>query len=303
MKQTLFLILTLSVLCSKPAVAAPAGIDLSEKYYSQKIYSDSGVILIPFDYKQSALFHAYTFEVIDSVVNLLFRNDKITLSIDGYAHQDEGSDTIVKYLSLNRALFVRDYILGRGVKENRIIMVQGMGAVRSNNSNVNADGHALNCRAELRLNYPPPPAPVVIPDADADGVPDTADACATEFGYKENGGCPDKDAVTIPFEFQESTLSSRTYYALDSVIAVLKQNPSFTVAIQGHAYAAEGINAVCERLGMERASIVKNYLVSRNISGNRIVSVENFGKRRPCSPGRNPMEIALNSRAQLAIKK
>jgi outer membrane protein OmpA-like peptidoglycan-associated protein len=303
MKHLLFLILPLFILNSTTALAAPVHFATAEKCATQKAFADSGVILIPFDYKQSALFHQFTFDVIDSVVNLLLKNDKITLSIDGYAHQDEGSDTIVKYLSLNRALFVRDYILGRGVKEDRIIVVQGMGAIRSKNSNVNADGHALNCRAELRLNYPPPPKPVAIPDTDEDGIPDTADACVNEFGYKENNGCPDKETITIPFGFQESSLSSRTYYALDSVISVLRQNPSFTIAIQGHAYAAEGINSVCERLGMERASIVKNYLVSRNISGSRIVSVENFGKRRPCNPGRNPIEIALNSRAQISIKK
>jgi outer membrane protein OmpA-like peptidoglycan-associated protein len=266
-------------------------------------YTDSSIILIPFDYKQSALFHAFTYDVIDSVVNLLLKDSSITLSINGYAHQDEGSDSICKYLSLNRALFVRDYILGRGVQPFRIIFVRGMGKKRSGNSNVNKDGHALNCRAELVLNFPPPPAPPQIEDKDEDGIADADDACADEFGYKENNGCPDKDAINIPFEFQTSSLSSYTYKALDSVIVVLKENSSFKIAIQGHAYKAEGINAVCERLADERASIVKNYFLSRNISMARIVSIESFGNRRPFNPGRNPLEIGLNSRAEILIKK
>ena len=265
--------------------------------------NDSSIVLIPFEYKQSALFHAFTYEVIDSVVNLLLKDSSITLSINGYAHQDEGSDTICKYLSLNRALFVRDYILGRGVQPFRIIFVRGMGKKRSGNSNVNKDGHALNCRAELVLNFPPPPAPPQIEDKDEDGIADVNDACADEFGYKENNGCPDKDAIIIPFPFQESWLAPSTYHALDSVITVLKSNPSYTLAIQGHAYKAEGINMVCERLSTERASIVKNYLLSRNIPLTRIVLIESFGTKRPYNAGRNPQELALNSRVQLFIKK
>ncbi len=287
------------------AVSGPAkhAIALQSKPDIKTTFTDSSIILIPFDYKQSALFHAFTYEVIDSVVNLLLKDSGITLSINGYAHQDEGSDTICKYLSLNRALFVRDYILGRGVQPFRIILVRGMGKKKSGNSNVNKDGRTLNCRAELILNYPPPPAPPKIEDRDEDGIADAVDSCADEYGYKENNGCPDKDAIHIPFEFQTSTLSSYTYKALDSVISVLKENSSLKIAIQGHSYRAEGINAVCERLADERASIVKNYFLSRNISAGRILSVESFGNKRPFNAGRDPRETALNSRAEILIRK
>jgi outer membrane protein OmpA-like peptidoglycan-associated protein len=92
---------------------------------STAYYRDTTLVLIPFDYKQSALYHPYTYEVIDSVVTMLLKKNDVTLSIDGYAHPDEGNDTICKYLALNRALFVRDYVLGRGVDSSRIILVRG----------------------------------------------------------------------------------------------------------------------------------------------------------------------------------
>lgn len=270
--------------------------------FEQFNYSDSSLILIPFEYKQSALFHAFTYEVIDSVVNMLLKNDSITLTIKGYAHQDEGSDTICKYLSLNRALFVRDYILGRGIKDSRIILVEGMGKTRSIKSNINKDGHALNCRAELILNYPTPPPPVVIADRDEDGLADTEDACPDEYGYRENSGCADK-GIVIPFETQQSWLSPLTYKVLDSVVTVLKENPTFKLTVQGHAYQKEGTNSFCEKLAKERANIVKKYLLSRNINNNRIVAVKSFGSSRPHNAGRNPLEIAFNSRAQIVLEK
>jgi outer membrane protein OmpA-like peptidoglycan-associated protein len=269
---------------------------------SHSNYSDSSLILIPFEYKQSALYHAFTYEVIDSVVNMLLKNDSITLTIKGYAHQDEGSDTICKYLSLNRALFVRNYILGRGVKDSRIILVQGMGKTRSVKSNVNKDGHALNCRAELILNYPPPPPPVVIADKDEDGIADAEDTCPDEYGYKENKGCGDK-AIIIPFEMQQSWLSPLTYKMLDSVVLLLKENPSFKLSVQGHAYKTEGTNWFCEKLGAERAAVVKKYLLSRNIAENRVIAIKNFACQRPYNAGKNPKEISLNYRAQIVFEK
>lgn len=265
--------------------------------------NDSMLILIPFEYKQSALFHQFTYEVIDSVVNMLLKNDSITLTIRGYAHQDEGSDTICKYLSLNRALFVRDYILGRGVKEGRIILVEGMGKTRSANSNVNKDGHALHCRAELVLNYPLPPPPVVIADRDEDGIADADDACPDIYGYNDNHGCKDSNAIIIPFAIEQAWLAPSTFTMLDSVIAVLRKNPTITLIIQGHSYKTEGTNSVCEKLAVERANNVKQYLLSRYIGENRIVSLKNFGTGRPYNTGKNARDIALNARAEIFLYK
>jgi outer membrane protein OmpA-like peptidoglycan-associated protein len=266
-------------------------------------YNDSALILIPFEYKQSALYHAFTFEVIDSVVNILLKNDSVTLSIKGYSHPDEGSDTICKYLALNRALFVRDYILGRGVKQPRIVLVQGMSKSRSEKSNVNRDGHALNCRVELVLNFPPPPPPVVIADADEDGVPDTDDSCPNVFGYLANHGCPDSNAIIIPFDLEQSYLAPSTFKALDSVITLLRENFTYTISIEGHAFKNEGSSNVCQRLAMDRANVVKNYFISRNVGTNRIVSVVNHNIFHPLNKGRNPAEILRNARAQLFIGK
>jgi outer membrane protein OmpA-like peptidoglycan-associated protein len=289
-----------TVVCGSPNFYQPPGkITLGNK----PVYTDSSVILIPFDYKQSALYHAFTYEVIDSVVNLLLRDSSITLSINGYAHPDEGNDTICKYLSLNRALFVRDYILGRGVQPFRIILVRGMGKRHSDKSNVNKDGHALNCRAELVLNFPPPPTPPRIEDRDEDGIADADDACADEYGYKENNGCPDKNAIVIPFETQQSWLSPATYKMLDSAVIMLRENPTVKLSVQGHAYPTEGIYSFCERLAAERAEVVKKYLRSRNIADSRIIAVKSFGSSHPYNAGKNPQEIALNSRAQIMLEK
>ncbi len=277
----------------------------------RKVISNTGIansvsqkskdtIVIRFDYKQSALFHSYTLEALDSVILILLKNKKITVSIDGFAYKDEGSDTICYYLSLNRALFIQTYVLGRGVDSSRILSVKGYGRTRPLYLGTDKNGLTVNCRAEMRMNYPKPlPGKPQIQDRDGDGIVDTDDYCPDVFGYKDNKGCPNKDVVIVPFETERSNLHTSTYKVLDSVINILSENPSLTISIGGHAYKEEGIGALCERLANERADIVKNYLLSRRIAVSRIDSVKGYGNSQPLNTGGNPLEIIKNSRAEI----
>ncbi len=255
-------------------------------------------VVIPFEYKQSALYQQYTMKVIDSVIRILLKNDSVTLSIEGYAHQDEGSDTISKYLSLNRALFVKTYVLGRGVDSSRIANVSAFGKSRQiyrGNKNIGIG----NCRAVIKLNYPPPGK--LASDRDGDFIIDSLDNCPDEFGEKINGGCPDRNAIIVPFEAGQSYLHTLTYRVMDSIIHVLKNNPTWTIRLEGHAYITEGTPSVCERLAGERADMVKRYLLSKYIGIHRIDKVTNEGIERDITAGRNSGEIARNCRVEVFV--
>lgn len=256
-------------------------------------------VVIRFDYKQSALYHSFTFDVLDSIIDILLKNKVVTLSIDGYAFKDEGSDTICYYLSLNRALFIQTYILGRGIDSSRIASVTSYGNTKPLYIRTDKNGLLVKCRAEISLNYPPPPEKIKIHDRDEDGVVDSEDKCPDVFGHKDKNGCPNTDMVIVPFETQQSNLYWKTYKVLDSVVAVLGANPTYTIAIEGHAYKNEGINPFCNRLAIQRADIVKQYLLSRMINVSRINSVKNFGNSRPLNAGKDPLAIMQNSRAEI----
>lgn len=256
-------------------------------------------IVIRFDFKQSALFHSYTLETLDSLINILLHDKAIKLSIDGYAHKDEGSDTICYFLSLNRALFIQTYILGRGIDSSRIITLNAYGRTRQKYAGKDKNGLLVNCRAELKVIYPPPPKKPEIKDRDSDGVADSDDKCPDEFGYKDNNGCPIKESVIVPFAIQESVLYPMTYHVLDSVVAVLKENGALKISIDGHAFVTEGAYSVCENLAFERADIVRQYLLSRQINVSRILRIKSYGTSRPVNPGKNPQQILENARAEI----
>ena len=261
--------------------------------------TDSAVVLIPFDYKQSALFHPHTYEVIDSVVNLLQRNGKITLTIRGFAQVEEGSDSVCQWLSDDRALFVKKYIIGRGVQEERIISTQGMGATASTHSIIDKAHHAQFFRAELVLNIPV--EPLVINDQDEDGILNEEDSCPDIFGYAANKGCPDSNAYIIPFGSQEDWLSGITYLKMDTLVKFLLQNPSYTISIQGHAHKSEGNEYFCSQLATNRADVVKRYLLTRNITEKRILASGGFGDKRPLNAAKNPAAELANCRVQVFI--
>ena len=263
--------------------------------------TNKDTVVIPFEYKQSALYQPFTLLAIDSVINILLKNDSVTLTINGYAHVDEGTDSICYYLSLNRALVIKDYVLGRGVDSSRIFSLKGWGHFRSFNRKTNNEILKYNCRAEIMLNYPIPPPPPLFLDKDEDGIADSEDKCPEEYGELINGGCPNKDAIIVPFDVQQSSLNTITYRVLDSVIMLLLNDPAISISIDGHAYKKEGNKSVCDRLSGERADIVKNYLLSRHITGARINSVKSLGYAHPITAGRNPAEIARNSRAEIFL--
>jgi outer membrane protein OmpA-like peptidoglycan-associated protein len=266
------------------------------------VYKDSAVVLIPFQYKQSALFHAFTYEVIDSVVNLLLKNDKITLTIKGFAQADEGSDSVCKWLSEDRALFVKKYILGRGVQDERIVFATGMGAKQSAHSIVDKNNRSQYFRAELVLNFPPPPPPVIA-DRDEDGILNEDDTCPDTFGYADNKGCPDSNAIIIPFQPTHAYLSAFTYNVMDSLISILKQGSNYKIKIEGHAFKTEGTPAFCTQLANDRSAVVYKYLRTRNIDAARIIAQESFGTARPLNTGRNHAALAANARVQVFIVK
>jgi outer membrane protein OmpA-like peptidoglycan-associated protein len=261
----------------------------------------SDTVIIRFDYKQSALYHQFTFDVLDSIIRIMQKDTAVRLSIDGYAYKDEGTDTICYYLSLNRALFIQTYFLGRGIDSSKITSLTAHGKRQTRFNTKDKDGHFVNCRAELQVIYPPKKIDPNLLDRDEDGIVDVKDKCPDNFGHLDNLGCPRENFIIVPFPVEESALYAITYRVLDSVVLVLRENPALTITIDGHAIGAEASYSVCERLAKERAEIVKQYLLSRQINADRILAVKSYGMSRPLNAGKTPLDVIKNARAEITL--
>ena len=130
-------------------------------------------------------------------------------------------------------------------------------------------------------------------DSDEDGVADTFDKCIDVKGSKENSGCPlpfieggdlaavSADSMTyrIYFDLDRSLLLSDAFKTLQGIVTILKADNTLKVNISGHSDNM-GTNAVNTQLSAERAHITRDYLLSYNISAERITT-SHYGETMP----------------------
>ncbi len=90
-----------------------------------------------------------SFPTLDKLADLLKKNPDVKIEVSG--HTDNiGSAAVNKRLSKQRALAVKNYLVSRGIEQNRIV-AEGYGFEQPIASNETAEGRAQNRRVELKI--------------------------------------------------------------------------------------------------------------------------------------------------------
>ena len=149
-----------------------------------------------------------------------------------------------------------------------------------------------------------------VPDTDKDGVNDEEDKCPNEAGPASNFGCPviapeiiekvNVAAKKVFFATGSSKLLAKSYPALNSVVTVLTDNPTYKVDIEGHTDTT-GTHEKNMVLSNDRAASVKAYLVSKGIDESRIKS-EGFGPDKPIATNKTAAGKAKNRRVEMKLR-
>jgi outer membrane protein OmpA-like peptidoglycan-associated protein len=148
-----------------------------------------------------------------------------------------------------------------------------------------------------------------ITDRDNDGVPDATDRCPDEPGPASNQGCPTvkEDVITktsaiaksIYFDVNSFKLQKRSYGPLDELVQILKDNPTYKLAIESHTDNT-GTNEYNQTLSNNRSATVMNYLVGKGIDASRITAT-GFGEENPISTNDTKEGKSLNRRSELKL--
>lgn len=104
----------------------------------------------------------------------------------------------------------------------------------------------------------------------------------------------------ILYATNSSTMNSRSKFVLKGFARFLKENPTITVAIQGHTDDV-GDDQQNMTLSEERAQGVKRYLVSLGVTENRL-SAKGFGETSPKVPNTSASNRAKNRRTDFVIE-
>ncbi len=103
----------------------------------------------------------------------------------------------------------------------------------------------------------------------------------------------------ITFAVNSADISASFYPVLDSVGLVLKEFDKTMVEVAGHT-DSDGSDAYNQQLSERRASSVVAYLVSRQIRGDRFLTV-GAGESRPVASNATPEGKAQNRRVEITI--
>ena len=103
----------------------------------------------------------------------------------------------------------------------------------------------------------------------------------------------------ITFAFNSSTLNQRAYAVLDRVADTLREYDQTLIEVAGHTDSV-GSEAYNQRLSEQRAQAVANYLISRGISGQRLM-VFGAGEMHPVASNETEAGRAENRRVELTI--
>ena len=148
------------------------------------------------------------------------------------------------------------------------------------------------------------------PDSDKDGVFDDIDKCISIPGTPANGGCPEvkkevkqlfeKALQGIQFETGKAIIKSSSNPILNSIVKIMKENPSYKLIIGGHTDNV-GDDAMNMTLSLDRATAVSNYLITKGVDPLR-VTAQGFGESEPVDVNTSVKGRTRNRRVELKVE-
>jgi outer membrane protein OmpA-like peptidoglycan-associated protein len=157
------------------------------------------------------------------------------------------------------------------------------------------------------------------PDNDGDGIADLADSCPdqpeTVNDYHDEDGCPDEAGEHIKvvdekivlnhkihFETGNATLQQTSHEVLGELAGALKKNDQLVlVRVEGHT-DNQGSRQTNRKLSQRRAESVRNYLIDRGVSPERLAAT-GFGETQPVATNKTDAGRAKNRRVEFQILK
>jgi outer membrane protein OmpA-like peptidoglycan-associated protein len=103
------------------------------------------------------------------------------------------------------------------------------------------------------------------------------------------------------FDFDKWDLRPESYVELDRVVKLLSENPAIEIEMSAHT-DSRGSDEYNFKLSDNRARSVTNYILSRGIGTNRIIS-QGYGETKPQVPNDTDENRQLNRRVEFKILK
>ena len=250
---------------------------------------------------------------LNNLYRKLMEDEEVEVEIA--AHTDNQNESVVnKLLSQARAQTVMDYLVDKGVENERLFPV-GYGDAFPIASNLTEEGRAKNRRLEIITIHGLSEGLLDNPDEHGyyyrKGITpfqeEEAEVIATtkknmEF-FKEKYKIGDRLDIggNVQFEFDSDRIRRAYYPILDSAIALLKKYPKVRFELAGHTCNV-GPEYYNQLLSERRANSVVNYMSGRGIDPSRL-DRKGYGETRPIKSNATREGRIANRRVEFVVKK
>ena len=115
---------------------------------------------------------------------------------------------------------------------------------------------------------------------------------------------PAEDVLTLEnliFDLGKSEIKSESFYELDNLVKLMKENQDMVIQLEGHTDFRGG-KSKNQKLSEDRVRQVKNYLIQGGIMPDRILT-KAYGGSRPLSWESSEEASRLNRRVEVRILK
>ncbi|MBC2717492.1 MAG: OmpA family protein [Desulfobacteraceae bacterium] len=253
-----------------------------ESMESEAVYA--GVIALPphmiietvyFGFDSYKL-NPYEKSLLDNQVPVLKKHSDFVFEVAG--HSDfAGPDSYNQILSQKRARSVIKYLSTNGVSDNHLYLI-GYGESDPFYSNDTFDGQAKNRRSEIRVTGS------LLPELALKNL-DTLPAGTT--------------LEVIHFNHNKRKLLPVYQALLDKAVPLIKGSPKVKLEIAGHSDNV-GSKKKNLALSLKRASTVKDYLIAKGVSKNRLTTTV-YASDQPIASNLSSIGKNLNRRVEIKV--
>jgi len=124
-------------------------------------------------------------------------------------------------------------------------------------------------------------------------------------GIEDDDGCPEVLAIVncqlrpsgkVVFEYDKARIRPESYPVLDEIVAAMQATPELIVRVENHKDSI-GSDAYGRRPTQDRAYAVRDYLIAKGVSPERLVA-QGFGESRPIETNKTPEGRMANRRTE-----
>lgn len=238
-------------------------------------------------------------EDLQNVIKALAKSPDLKLEIGGHTDRS-GNEVTNKRLSKERAKFVYDYLLKKGISSNSIVY-KGYGSSKPAYTNKTKDGRAANRRIEVKVLEKKVESSDKLVD---EGVTETVDPYENKLktSLKDLFGKKVGESLLlnhVVFEPNMFTVNDTNAVQIDSLAEILKYNTSIKIEVMGYTDKS-GIPEKNVTLSVNRAKAVYERLIEKGIAENRLF-YSGCGDENPVAPNTYRWGRDLNRRIEIVL--